>query len=190
MYQSSIDRLQTYSGGTTKYTLDGQVRLAKCIKVYDGDTITIILDSINWAADLESQFSVDHELKVYSCRCYGYNSAEIKTKDESEKKAALAAKECLQKFVLGRIILCKFYREDKYGRLLATIYRAPSKKPSNITKYIEKTTSYNQQMVELKHGTPYFGSGPKLYTQIADASDNNKSKEKVDKKVDKKVNKK
>ena len=90
-------------------TLRGLNTKAKCIDVYDGDTVTIVVNFNN-------------NYYKRKCRLYGIDSAEIRTKNEDEKKIAIMAKEYLSSLILDKIIWCRCLSEDKYGRTLIEIY--------------------------------------------------------------------
>ena len=78
----------------------------KVIKVYDGDTVTIGC----MYGKRQVRFSV---------RMLGYDCAEIRSKDEVEKRVAHDAQKELQEMILGREVnVSENLGLDKYGRLL------------------------------------------------------------------------
>jgi micrococcal nuclease len=85
------------------------IRLAKVIKVYDGDTITIgtIMNKNNYK---------------FQVRLNRLDTPELKTKNETEKKAGLLVRDKLIDKILNQIITINIIKYDKYGRLLAEIY--------------------------------------------------------------------
>lgn len=93
---------------TKKFSFKDRSFDAKCIKVYDGDTITVA-------------FLVFGEFYRFSIRMDGYDSPEIRSKNTEEKKWAIASKEYLSNLVLGKNILLKCKDFDKYGRILAQV---------------------------------------------------------------------
>ena len=52
----------------------------------------------------------------------GYDSPELRTKDEEEKKAAIIARDVLKNKILNKIVDIHCGKFDKYGRLLGNIY--------------------------------------------------------------------
>jgi endonuclease YncB( thermonuclease family) len=82
--------------------------LAKCVKVYDGDTIHVI-------------FEYKGEMKKFKCRCIGYNCAEIKTKNVEEKNKAILCKNFVSDNILNKIIKINIGEFDKYGRILVDV---------------------------------------------------------------------
>lgn len=82
------------------------------IRVYDGDTITIV-----------SKLPYDTSpLYRFSIRLAGIDSAEIKGKTEQEREMAQEAKSALEKLILHKVVALKNLKTEKYGRVLADIY--------------------------------------------------------------------
>lgn len=90
-----------------------ELKYAYVIKVYDGDTITIIAPVLNVKNNRIFKFSV---------RIFGIDCPELRTKDTMEKKYALKAKEFACDILLYKHIELKNVAYDKYGRILASIY--------------------------------------------------------------------
>ena len=82
-----------------------------CIKVYDGDTITI-------AAYLPYDNS---PLYKFSVRLNGIDTPEIKGCDADEKAMAIKARDALSAKILNKVVDLENVSLEKYGRLLATI---------------------------------------------------------------------
>ena len=138
---NSNDELQLLNSctiKTPKWTFDGITVNAKCVKVYDGDSATFAFLPPGSSAPFR-----------FACRCLGYNSAEIKSKDASEKAAAVRARDHLTNRILHKIVKLKLGAHDKYGRILVDIYL--------------DGVHINEEMVNLHYGKPYDGTGPKLY---------------------------
>jgi endonuclease YncB( thermonuclease family) len=89
-----------------------QIRFAKVIKVYDGDTITV-------AAKLPFNESAIYR---FSVRLRSIDSPEIKGESEKECQLAIVARDALHHFIFGKIIELRHHGKEKYGRLLADIY--------------------------------------------------------------------
>jgi len=67
---------------------------------------------------------VDMRVRAYLRRHpYGYNTAEIKTKDLAEKELGLAAKQYAESKIGNKIIYIQFENLDKYGRPLVSTRR-------------------------------------------------------------------
>jgi len=99
--------------------------------VYDGDTITIVI-------------YYRGEYLECNCRLYGIDCAELRTKDENEKTAALDAKEYVKSSLERKIIWVEFCKErEKYGR--------------NLVKIKFNGMDFNQHMIDIKKAKPYFG---------------------------------
>lgn len=124
-----------------KFSLKGINAVAACVKVYDGDTIHLI-------------FALNSRYQKFSCRMFGYNSAEMNSKSAEEKKIAEISKNYLASRILNKVVYAKFDDFDKYGRPLVTIYELTDTKIGG---------SLNDEMLKLGHGKPYLGFGEKKY---------------------------
>ena len=82
---------------------------AKCISVYDGDTVTL---------DISLGFGVTMREKI---RLLGINTPEVRGK---EKLDGLISRDRLRELINGKDIIIATHKDKggKYGRLLATIY--------------------------------------------------------------------
>ena len=109
------------------------IKYAKVIKVYDGDTITV-------AARIHPLIC---EYYRFSVRLAHIDCPELKTKDEYEKDLAKKAKNKLEDLILNQYIELNVLTTDKYGRLLAEI------------KYNNK--SINDWMLKNKMAVSYDG---------------------------------
>lgn len=99
--------------------------------VYDGDTVTVVL-----------QLGLDVELKNQKLRLYGINTPEMKG---ATKEKAIAARDYLASLVLNKEVLISTYRDkrEKFGRYLAEIWLPDLDK------------SVNQIMVDEKYAVKY-----------------------------------
>lgn len=118
------------------FTFEGYSTVAKCVKVYDGDTIHLIFTH-----------PILSDYTRFSCRMYGYNSAEIRTKNLEEKQKGIESRDYLSKMILDKIVNVHFFKMDKYGRPLI--------------KVMVDGIDVNAQMIELGYGRPYDGTGRK-----------------------------
>jgi micrococcal nuclease len=91
------------------------------IKVYDGDTITILYEN-------------ESDKKVYkgSVRLRGIDTPELRTKNTIEKEIALKAKLEMSNLVYKKYVKLENIDYDKYGRILADIYI----KNINVSEYM------------------------------------------------------
>ena len=137
-----------------KFSLAGKIFPCKCIRVYDGDTIHVAIKYNGIMTD-------------FTIRMYGYNSAELRTKNKEEKAKGNEAKEYISGLILGKNILVKFVDNDKYGnRWLAYIYTIEPVKSNNSTDNVHLTIGdcVNTMMVKNGYGVEYFGKGEKKWT--------------------------
>ena len=128
---------------TPKFSLKGMEGYGAITKNYDGDTIWVIVK-------LYGTFF------RFSCRMYGYNSAELRSKSEDEVLIAKQSKDKLAKLILNKVVFVKFENFDKYGRPLVNVYQINK-------KGIKKKESVNEIMIRTGFGKPYFGTGEKKY---------------------------
>lgn len=84
---------------------------AEVISVYDGDSITVLLD-----------LGMKMTVKA-SCRLYGIDTPEVRSKVPGEKQAAYEAKDRVKSLILGKVVtLQSVQKPDKYGRLLVKVW--------------------------------------------------------------------
>jgi endonuclease YncB( thermonuclease family) len=99
---------------TPRFNFKGKFFNAKCVKVYDGDTITVV-------------FMIFGEFYKFNIRMNGYDSPEMRSKNtdpvekELEKKWAYESRDFLAGLVLDKIVLLKCEDYDKYGRIIGTV---------------------------------------------------------------------
>jgi micrococcal nuclease len=88
-----------------------QYKIKKINKIIDGDTVDV---------DIDLGFGITYSQRV---RLKDINAPEIRTLNTEEKAKGLAAKEWLQKELSreGEWII-ETTKEDKYGRILGTLY--------------------------------------------------------------------
>lgn len=87
------------------------ISIAKCVKVYDGDTITIV-----------GVLSGGSYLFRWSVRLRNIDAPEMRTKCVNEKICAKLAQEAMSKQVLNQMVTLKNVGYDKYGRVLADVF--------------------------------------------------------------------
>ena len=122
------------------FSFKGKTFYAKPCNVYDGDTFSIV-------------FEYRNELIKYRCRCYGYDTPEMRPSlknpnRDHEKELAQKAKERIIELLNKhekKIIKVKCLDFDKYGRLLIKAY-------NNVDEL-----SINEIMVIEGHGRVYDG---------------------------------
>ena len=85
---------------------------AYIVSVYDGDSVTAILDL---------GMGIQKKAK---CRLYGIDTPELRGKTASEKTAAKAARDRLREIINEQTVLIQsLTKPDKYGRLLVKIWK-------------------------------------------------------------------
>ena len=94
---------------TLKFNFDKEIHLCKVLSCYDGDTIRVA-------------FKHHNSYIQYSIRMLGYNTPEIRTKDQNEKEKAILARDALRNKILNKYVYIEFGKFCKYGRILGTVY--------------------------------------------------------------------
>lgn len=118
---------------TAEFTLQGHKCDAKVVDVHDGDTITLA-------------FVFGGKIFHKSCRVEGVDCAEIRTKNIEEKNTGLEARNYVKDLLLHKIVWAEFSdTNDKYGRLLASIY------PQKGGESLDKT------LIAMNYGYEYHG---------------------------------
>ena len=140
--KSDIEKLNSFSKKTPKFSLQNLYKICKVVDVYDGDTIKVV-------------FEHNGEYNKWTIRMYGYDSPEMRPSKKLEnrdeiKKKAIESKEYLKSLVLNKPILLHCLDFDKYGRILGNIYTE---------NYGDKCI--NDHMIEMNYGYPYFGGTKK-----------------------------
>ena len=87
------------------------VTFGKVIKVYDGDSITIVAKPYE-----------NYPVYRFSIRLNGIDTPELRTSNENEKKHGIIARDALKEKILDKIVTLRNVDSEKYGRLLADIY--------------------------------------------------------------------
>lgn len=134
------------------FSLDGLNTWCRVIDIYDGDTITVVIPLMT-------------TMYKFHIRLYGIDTPEMKSHTEEEKQKAIKARNRLielctnvatnfksrkeiQQFLNENVYLlwitCN--NMDKYGRILANIYKSP-----------EETISYSQILIKEHLAYEYFG---------------------------------
>ena len=100
-----------YTNNTSEFTLNGETILGKCVNVYDGDTVKIVLN-----------IPINNKLCKWNCRIARVDTPELRTRNKQEKEMGYMVRDKLREKILNKIIMVKCLEFDKYGRLLVEIY--------------------------------------------------------------------
>jgi len=135
-YNYNMNKLNNInSDDISIFSLNGYSTQAKVVDVYDGDTCTIV-------------FKWEGKYRKFKCRCYGYDSPEMKPRLNIEnrdeiKENAVKAKERLIELTAD-IVRVECMDFDKYGRLLVKLYK-------------NNNSLINDIMINEGHGYVYHG---------------------------------
>lgn len=116
-------------------------QVAKCIKVYDGDTVHLacVVD--------------DEKVHRFTARMFGYDSPELRSKNGREKKAAKEARDFLAARVLGKIVIVRVHHiPEKWGRVLVTLF--------------DDSGEINEWMISKGHGVRYNGGTKQEFANV------------------------
>lgn len=126
------------------FHLNGYETWAKCVKQYDGDTVTVV-------------FFLNGKPFKFRIRLAGIDTAEKTAADPYEVSHAIRASEMLKTLISDDLIWVKCYRWDKYGRLLADLYFGP-----------EGGFSFSEVLVSKSLAYPYKGGKRRKFREWAD----------------------
>ena len=104
-----MEELKQIDNNIEKFSLKEQTFISKVVEVIDGDTIKVV-------------FKFCGKYYKWTCRLYGINTPETRTRNLEEKKRGLFVKEYVKEKLLNKIINVKCYDFDSFGRLLGDIY--------------------------------------------------------------------
>lgn len=113
-----------YKKNVQKFSLNGLCMDCKCVKVYDGDTITVVGKS--------NQIYNGQEL-IYNLRIIGIDTPEVRSKKLKEKKLAIFVRDILKEMILNKMVQVEFGKFGKYGgRTLGNVWIGET----NIAKHL------------------------------------------------------
>lgn len=123
------------------FTLEGLRTRCKVVKVYDGDTCTVILP-------------VKGEMLKFNCRLKGINAPELKPPKgmldrDVEISKAKSSQAGLADMIMDKVVTIRFYRPEKYGRQLVELWNETA------DAKFTKETSVNQEMVRKGLARPF-----------------------------------
>ena len=109
--KNDYDILNQFTSKTSKFSLNGYRTHAKCVHVYDGDTVHVVFKMPN-----------SNDCYKWIIRMMGIDTPEIKAKNTYEKQLAVKARDFLRDLILDKIIIIECLDFDKYGRLLGNLF--------------------------------------------------------------------
>ena len=103
-----------------QFSFEGLSDYVEVVSVLDGDTISVAVPISMEFGESKKIISDTFRLNV---RLYGIDTCEIKSKDPHEASLAQKAKaRLIQLIEESNKIFIKFYKYDKYGRILGELY--------------------------------------------------------------------
>lgn len=137
--------LETHSSKTVKFSLNGYKTYAKCVYVYDGDTIHVVFKMPN-----------SNECFKWIIRMMGIDTPEMKSKNANEKAKATQARDFLKGKILDKVVILDCLEFDKYGRLLGNVFLEGEEQ------------SLSQQMISNGHAKAYDGGTKEGWAELED----------------------
>lgn len=116
----------------SKWSLEGLECEGEFVSNYDGDTFKLLLP-------------VCCKKYIFSCRLFGIDTPEIRSKDLEVKKKAKEVKHFVYDLMKNKKFNVKCYKFDKYGRVLCDI------------SFPEDNTSLREVLLDKEYGYEYFG---------------------------------
>lgn len=132
-----MTELNDFNKKTPFFTFDGIECEAKCVSVYDGDTVNLVFNFLG-------------EVKQHRIRLNNIDTPEIRTKNKEEKVLGVKARNFLKDKILNKIVTVKCGKHDKYGRILADIFLDGE--------------NINNLMIKEGHACEYSGGKKKKFT--------------------------
>ena len=134
------------------FSLNGEYLLGKCVDVYDGDTVKIVMP-------LMIDGEITNKLFRWNCRINRVDTPEIRTKNIKEKDYGKLVRDNLRNKILNRMVYVKCLEFDKYGRLLIEIYINEDYNYSNINKdnCEDKLLNISNWLITNNYAKEYFG---------------------------------
>lgn len=114
----------------------GEEKLAKCVSVYDGDTVRVV-------------FPIYKTLYKWNCRLNRIDTPELRTNNVLEQSFGYEVRDLIRERIQGKMVTVKCDDFDKYGRLLAEIYLDGE--------------SINQWLIDNKYAFEYDGGTKKFW---------------------------
>ena len=151
--------LNEQTANVVRFSLEGQVHWAKCVKTYDGDSIHIVIHFKGGFAR-------------FPCRLEGIDTAELRSNNDAERAHAEKARDYLRSRVGGRIVLVHCGGWDKYGRLLVTVF-VPNDEGASVAAttaagdvdLASSCTNINDELVRRKFAYAYEGYQRKTFEE-------------------------
>jgi len=122
--------------------------VVKIVKVVDGDTVHAnfcpqIIRNCPACNYEQNKNCKDIDIKRIIIRFDIINTYELRSKDKTEKKLAILAKELLELLISNNLCYIKTNGVGNFGRILATIYASVTSVDEILKKYDIDMTDYN-----------------------------------------------
>jgi endonuclease YncB( thermonuclease family) len=134
------------------FSLEGQYIVGKCVDVYDGDTVKVVMPLI-------IDDKITSKLYRWNCRINRVDTPELRTKNLKEKQYGYEVRNKLREKILNKMIYVKCLDFDKYGRLLTELYVNNEYCYDNINSETcaEKLENISDWLINNEYAKEYFG---------------------------------
>jgi endonuclease YncB( thermonuclease family) len=138
-----------YGGSTPELSINGLKCYGRLIDVYDGDTVKVILPTFN-------------SYYKFTIRLNGIDTCEIKSKDKILQENGIKARDRVLELLTNNkkntkkdiknllesevfLVWVECFENDKYGRILANIYKDENEKKSISEILLEEKLAYTYE---------------------------------------------
>lgn len=105
----SIDWSNVHENNTEEFSFKGITIEGKCVKVYDGDSIKVVIPFAN-------------KLSKITIRLISIDTPEMKDLNQKVRDYAYFVRDRLRDKIFDKLITVELHDNDKYGRCLANVY--------------------------------------------------------------------
>lgn len=145
----SKEDFKQYGGSTPSLSINGLKCYGRLIDVYDGDTVKVILPTFN-------------SYYKFTIRLNGIDTCEIKSKDKILQDNGIKARDRVLELLTNNkkntkkdiknllesevfLVWVECFNNDKYGRILANIYKDKNEKKSISEILLEEKLAYSYE---------------------------------------------
>ncbi len=145
----SKEDFKQYGGSTPSLSINGLKCYGRLIDVYDGDTVKVILPTFN-------------SYYKFTIRLNGIDTCEIKSKDKILQENGIKARDRVLELLTNNkkntkkdiknllesevfLVWVECFENDKYGRILANIYKDENEKKSISEILLEEKLAYTYE---------------------------------------------
>ena len=126
------------------FTLNGLETNGKVVKVYDGDTVHLLMRVLG-------------TLYRWKCRIMHVDTPELRSKNVIEKEHAIRARDALSELILNKTVRVKCFQFDMYGRVLVELALPSNDTNDNDNDNDNDTIVIHEWLLNKGHARRYEG---------------------------------